>query len=140
MRTTRKSSRGANVLSGVMIIGIFILIIAILAGDFVISKATRQTITATVTDKDIKKDHNSSSSEDGKKDSKDVYMVYTKDLDGNVHVFKDEDTWYYFKFNSSDVYGEIEVGKTYEFDVYGLRIPFLSKYQNIISVKEVNKD
>ena len=137
MRTTRKSSRGARVLSTAVTVGVLILIIAIIAGDFIISKATRQTIVATVTDKDIKKEPNNSSSKEDKKESKDVYMVYTKDENGEVHVFKNEDTWYYFKFNSSDVYAEIEIGKTYEFDVYGLRIPFFSSYQNIIKVKEV---
>lgn len=138
MRTTRKSSRGARVLSLAIIIGVLVLVVAVMAGDFIISKATRQTIVATVTDKDIKKDPNSSSrSKENKTESKDVYMVYTKDENGEVHVFKDEDTWYYLKFNSSDVYAEIEIGKTYEFDVYGLRIPFISSYQNIIKVKEV---
>lgn len=114
-----------------------VLIVAFISGDFLIAKTTRQTIVATVTGKDIKKTPNSSSSKENKQESKDIYMVYTKDENGEIHVFKNEDTWYYFKFNSSDVYAELEVGKTYEFDVYGLRIPFFSSYQNIIKVKEV---
>jgi hypothetical protein len=39
------------------------------------------------------------------------------------------------KFNSSDIYNQLEKGKKYRIKVYGFRIPFLSWYKNIIEVK-----
>lgn len=41
------------------------------------------------------------------------------------------------KFNSSDLQASIEAGKTYEAVVVGYRVPFLSWYKNIISIKEI---
>lgn len=111
---------------------IFILIFAV--GGFVLSRSTRQTITATVTDKAVRLEK--SSGEDKK--PKDKYMIYAKDVSGKTYVFENTDTIYYFKFDSSDVYAEIEVGKTYDFDVYGWRLKLFSSYQNIIKVQEVN--
>lgn len=136
MRTNIRRSRGSKLVSYIFLGVVIVLMVAILAGNFIIAKTTRQTIIATVTDKDIKRDKNS----DKNKEAEDIYMVYTKDENGEVHVFVNKDTLYYLKWNSSNVYAEIEVGKTYEFDVYGLRIPFMSMYQNIIKVTEVHPD
>ena len=58
------------------------------------------------------------------------YLVFTED-----ETFKNSDTIWYLKFNSSDIYGRLEPGE-YQFDVYGYRIPLLSSYRNIIEVKE----
>ncbi len=116
---------------------IFVLFLAIFIGSFfldvIIVRSTRTTVTATVTDKDIKRDKNTD--EDKKAD--DIYMIYAEDSFGNTYVFTDEDELWYWKWDSSDVYAKIKVGKTYEFEVCGIRIPFLSSYQNIIDVTEV---
>jgi cytosine/adenosine deaminase-related metal-dependent hydrolase len=40
------------------------------------------------------------------------------------------------KFNSSDIYGSIEVGKKYTFVIVGERSGFLSMYPNIVKVVE----
>ncbi len=68
--------------------------------------------------------------------------------DGNNHVsskwivltttetFENSDTLFYWKFNSSDIEGRLEIGKTYNARVYGYRIPFLSSYRNIISIEK----
>lgn len=58
------------------------------------------------------------------------YLIYTDN-----EVYEDTDSVWYFKFNSSDVYSQIEVGKHYNAKVYGLRVPFLSWYKNIVSVQ-----
>lgn len=59
------------------------------------------------------------------------YMVFTKE-----ETFKNEDSKAYLKFNSSDVQGKLELGKTYKLKVYGFRIPILSKYRNIVKIYE----
>lgn len=77
-----------------------------------------------VTDKTVKNSNDHS-----------TYLIFTETDDGKVRVFKDTDSVLRGKFNSSDIYGEIKVGKKYHFETYGLRIPFLSRYENIKSVK-----
>lgn len=57
------------------------------------------------------------------------YLVFAK-----KEVYQNRDTFWYWKFNSSDLYRDIENGKTYNFTVYGFRVPFLSWYRNIIKV------
>ena len=64
------------------------------------------------------------------------YIVSTKDAAGKIEVFENTDAWLKGKFNSSDVQAELEVGKSYEADVYGWRLPFFSTYRNIVDVEE----
>lgn len=115
------------------IIGIFIAFaIVCVAGGIIFSIATNyneQTYVATVTDKDVKNYNNSSK-----------YLVFTKTKDGETRVFSVEDSLLRFRWNSSDVYGEIEVGKTYRFTTVGFRFEILSMYENIIDFEEISSD
>ena len=58
--------------------------------------------------------------------------------DGTTRVFSVEDTLIKWRWNSSDVYAQIKVGKTYKFEVIGWRIGFFSKYENVITFSEVD--
>lgn len=89
----------------------------------------RYDIESTVTDKDVK-----NSGDDSK------YLVFTKDDSGEVHVFEITDSWIAGRFNSSDTYAEIEVGKKYRFTVGGKRVPLLSWYPNIYEFEELNDE
>lgn len=62
------------------------------------------------------------------------YLVYTTD-----GTFKNVDTALYFKWDSSDVQGKLIPSHTvlYTVKVNGCRIPFLSMYKNIISIKAI---
>lgn len=60
------------------------------------------------------------------------YLVF-----GQKEVYTNHDSWWYWKFNSSDFYRDIENESTYTFTVYGWRVPFLSWYRNIIEVKKL---
>lgn len=80
----------------------------------------------TVTDKGIKRSG-----------EEDKYLVYTKDENGESQVFEVTDNLLAGRFNSSDVYAEIEVGKTYKFTVGGSRNTFMSWYPNIYSFEEI---
>ena len=115
------------------IIGIFIALAVVVAvGGIIYSIASNyneQTYVATVTDKDVRNYNNSSK-----------YLVFTKTEDGETRVFSVEDSLLRFRWNSSDVYGEIEVGKTYRFTVVGFRIEILSMYENIIDFEEISSD
>lgn len=79
--------------------------------------------TLTVTDKTVKLDN---------KDSK--YLVFT-----DRGVYQDTDAFFIGKFNSSDVYGALTVGKSYICSVMGVRNHFFSWYQDIVSCKEISK-
>jgi len=67
----------------------------------------------------------------------DKYLIYTIDENGETDVLEDTDSFPYRKFNSSDFYALLELGETYKLRVVGYRIPFLSRYQNIIEIIDV---
>lgn len=66
------------------------------------------------------------------KDDTSYYLVYC-----DVEVFTIQDDFYKGRFNSSDLYRDIEVGKTYNFTVFGWRNGFFSWYRNILRAEEV---
>lgn len=59
------------------------------------------------------------------------YLVFT-----DKGVFQNTDTWFNWKFDSSDFQNNLKTGKTYEIQTTGLRVPFLSMYPNIVKMKE----
>jgi hypothetical protein len=97
-----------------------------LSGCECVGHLDRETYRATVTDKQVKR-----------ADTTDKYLIFTKLKDGNVRVFENTDSGIELKFDSSNVYAKIEVGKTYDLRTYGFRIPYFSMYENIIDVKEI---
>lgn len=60
-----------------------------------------------------------------------MYLIYT-----DRGVFSKKDSWAFMAFGSSTTYGEIRVGRTYQFSIYNFRVPLLSRYPNIIKAKE----
>lgn len=56
------------------------------------------------------------------------YLVYS-----NSETFENSDSYLKLKFNSSDLYGQLDAGSSYTCEVYGWRIPILSSYRNIVS-------
>lgn len=65
------------------------------------------------------------------------YLIMGEDENGETLVLENTDNTIRFKFNSSDIYAALKEGETYEVEVIGYRVPFLSMYENIISYKEV---
>lgn len=59
------------------------------------------------------------------------YLIYT-----DAGVFENTDSLLALKWDSSDVYNHLTQGHTYKAQVIGWRIPFLSSYPNITSVRE----
>lgn len=72
---------------------------------------------------------------EGQTDSK--YLIYGEDKNGKTYVFEDTDTLFRWKFNSSDVYGALKEGETYELTVIGFRVHIFNWYENIIDFKVV---
>ena len=102
------------------IIGAAVVFISLYVGYFPF--CTQEIITATVkkTERVIHKESSK-------------YLVFTDN-----EVLENTDCLILLKWNSSDIYGGLEVGKTYRFRVYGWRWRFMSWYRNIISVEKVN--
>ena len=65
------------------------------------------------------------------------YMVFGKDQNtGNICTFTLNDSLWHGVWNTADMYAQLVVGKTYTFRASGWRIPLLSKFPNIIEIKE----
>jgi hypothetical protein len=60
------------------------------------------------------------------------YLIYA-----DKGVFQNTDSLLNMKFNSADVYNQLQEGHTYACDVIGLRVEFMSMYENIVSCNEV---
>ena len=101
------------------------LVVLLILGTWLVPLFVRNSYTVEVTGKEriYKSSENASSS---------YYLVFTKELDGDVKVFKNSDELLIGKFGSSNIQAGMEIGGTYDVDVYGFRVPFLSWYENIV--------
>ncbi len=63
------------------------------------------------------------------------YLIYCEG-----EVFECTDSWIFGKWNSADVYNQIDTGKTYGARVAGWRWHMWTSYRNIISVVEKNAE
>jgi hypothetical protein len=63
------------------------------------------------------------------------HMVAIQHENGHVTTLRNEDSPYYWKWNSSTIQNDLVVGKPYFFEVYGDRNEFFSLFPNIISVQ-----
>lgn len=97
----------------------------------VISFSNDHAYTVTITDKE----RVTTQVAEGQTDSK--YLIYGEDENGKTYVFEDTDTLFRWKFNSSDVFGALKEGETYELTVIGFRVHIFNWYENIIDFKAV---
>lgn len=79
--------------------------------------------------------------------TRDVRFIYATEVDtGKARVFRNEDFVWYLKFDSGDVAAEaskLATNATEEVALvkyYGVRIPILSAYPNVLSLEEVPAD
>ena len=116
--------------SFVVIVDILIFIIAFFLLVFVpVNKVIHvREVTITVTDKGIKNQGKS-----GK------YLIYGKDENGKTMVVEITDSLLNFRFNSSDLYANIEVDKTYKCLIKGYRINIFSIYPNLYKIEEIKE-
>jgi len=83
------------------------------------TRLTEDSYVVTVTDKFVKNEK---------------YLVYTTE-----GTFEVTDTLMYFRWTSSDTWGEIEKGATYKITATGFRLGQLSMYENIISLEKIEQ-
>lgn len=114
-------NRRGNGLGSILMIGgvalIFVVILAVMFGGTIYANGNDHNVTITVEDKERVTDGDTSK-----------YLVFT-----DKGTFENTDSLFEGKHNSSDVYGKLKRGKTYDCHVQGHRHPWLSMYENIIS-------
>lgn len=62
------------------------------------------------------------------------YLIFT-----DKGVYENGDSIWFWKFNSSDVYGQLKVNQCFKAKTNWFRVPFLSMYQNIIKVEQIER-
>lgn len=60
------------------------------------------------------------------------YLIFT-----DKGVFKNGDNFFVFKFDSSDIQNKIQKDNCYKVKTRFWRVPFLSMYKNIMSLKKI---
>lgn len=106
-----------------------IAILAVIAcvGSVILFNFNDHTVTVTVTDKERIVQNNDSR-----------YLIYTTvENTGETLVLENTDNLLRWKFNSSDLYAELQEGNTYNVTVVGIRLGIFSWYENIVRIEEV---
>ena len=60
-------------------------------------------------------------------------------IDENKNAYTIQDLFFKGKFNSTDLYNQMEIGKKYKIETTGYRIHFLSEYRNINKIYELEE-
>jgi len=121
MRFRKSSSSDTNI----KMIGTMLLLALLLGGCFgscAIYRASAEDRTIIVTEKE----RVTQNTEDGVTSK---YLVFTND-----RTYEVVDTYSFMRFNSSDIYGRLRQNHKYKVKVAGWRMPFLSWYENIITI------
>ena len=123
---------GFEVFCIIGIIGMIIVVIICLftsCGHTIDRNSNEREVVGTVTEKTVKKI-----------DTQDKYLIFVKiEGEDEIQVFEITDNWVEGKLNSSTIYGNIKVGKTYTFTIKGSRNEMLSWYPNISKVEKQKK-
>ncbi|MFV1457364.1 hypothetical protein [Bacillus mycoides] len=72
-----------------------------------------------------------------KEQEQDNFFIVIKKDNGVEQVIQNSDSVLMFKFDSADVQAVVHKGKGYEFKLRGYRIPVLSLFPNVDTVKEL---
>lgn len=114
------------------VLGVIIIVIICLftsCGHTIDRNSNKREVIGTVTEKTVKKI-----------DTQDKYLIFVKiEGEDEIQVFEITDNWVEGKLNSSTIYGNIKVGKTYTFTIKGSRNEMLSWYPNISKVEKQKK-
>lgn len=121
------SYKTRHFMSHLAVILVVLLVIGAIVGHTVLRYGNEQEYTCTIEDRWIK-----STGEDSQK-----YLFSCEEHD---IVFENTDLFFRGKFNSSDMWIELDEGVTYEITTVGTRVPFLSMYQNVVEIEEVEEE
>lgn len=111
-----------NILINIIIVLVIILILGFLFYCITIDYWNKENIEITVKEKYIKRNGES-----------DLYLVATEEGE----TYKIEDLFFKGKFNSTDLYNELDIGEKYKVEVTGVRISIFSMYKNLNKIEPV---
>lgn len=118
-----KSEKGViEVIAGI-VLGFIVL--AIIGGAIYLSTIEYQneeTLEITVKDKYIKRNGDT-----------DIYLVVSESGD----TYKITDLLFKGKFDSTDLYNQLDIGKKYKITVTGIRLQYFSMYKNINKIEKI---
>jgi hypothetical protein len=63
------------------------------------------------------------------------YLISATNDKGEIEVFEIRDSWINFFWSSADLYASIQPTKTYQFSLFGWRIPLISTYRCIYKIQ-----
>ena len=95
----------------------FVMVVLCLSCSGCMEYINNRTIECEINDKWIKRN-----------DDADIYLISCDN-----EVYKISDLLFKGKFNSSNIYANLKIGRRYKLSVSGYRLPFFSEYQNINS-------
>lgn len=113
----------ASILVSILVIG---SIIGVCCIPDHIELTTQDDIEITIKDKERVMNPNDSGSK---------YLIWSEEGE----VFENTDELFLGKFNSSDLYGQLEIGNKYQCHVTGWRNAYMSWYRNLIECKAVEE-
>lgn len=116
----------------VFVIAVFTLTVAAIGFSlFGASSVTGSSTGCMVTDKDRSSDGDGGSN----------MRIYTEGCNGSssVKVFTVADNLFVGQFASADTFASIKIGKAYDLQTRGVRVPAISSFENIVGFKEVSK-
>ena len=111
-----------HIVTNILILLFVLVIIGFTIYCVTIEYQNGETIEITVKDKYVKRNGES-----------DLYLVATEEGE----TYKIEDLFFKGKFNSTDLYNELDIGEKYKVEVTGVRIPIFSMYKNLNKVEPV---
>lgn len=118
-----KSERGVVEIVFLIIVGIITLgILGVTIYFGTVEYQNEETIEITVKDKYIKRNGDT-----------DLYLVASEEGE----TYKIEDLVFKGKFNSTDLYNELEAGKKYKITTTGIRLQYFSMYKNINKIEQI---
>ena len=116
-RSFKKLKIGKIIICLIVILGVILLFPHFFRNTYIVTVTNKRIITSNYTDK---------------------YLIYTQTEDGNIKIFKNTNSLLEFKTNSESVYWSLIINRKYQIKAFGLSIPLLSYYQNIIKIKGIN--
>lgn len=119
----RKEKGAIEIAAGVIIGAIILGLIGAVIYFTTIEYQNEQTLEITIKDKYIKKYSDS-----------DTYLVVSEDGE----TYKITDLLFKGKFNSTDLYNQLDIGKTYKITTTGIRLQYFSMYKNINKIEKVD--
>jgi hypothetical protein len=125
MKNTKLSINLSTIIDRILTVIFVLVVLVFLSSPFLYAYGTQRNSEITIKKMERIVSSNGRSSK---------YLIFAED-----GVYENTDNLLRMKFDSADIYSQLQKGKTYMCNIYGWRVPLLSIYPNIVKCKENNK-